>query len=172
MARRFSRPVRRSAKRKTVWIGTASAANVAVANAVSAVHSSFAPDDLAMLAPTVVRVRGTVNIFPAADADLTYFGAYGLCIVSDEALAAGAASIPRPHDDDDWGGWIVHGYYGGRIDFQSSIGVVPNMSVETHIIDGKAMRKVEVNESLVWMVEAEAGGINIILQARVLMMLS
>jgi len=92
-----------------------------------------------------------------------------LCIVSDEAFAAGSAAIPRPFDDDDWGGWLVHGYYINHLEFQ---GAQSEHFAPTQDIDSKAMRKVGVNETLVWMVESRSGAIEAAIQARVLMMLS
>ncbi len=160
----------RHAKRKTVWVGTATVARIAVASATKVIHSSFAPDDLAMLAPTVARVRGIFNVFPTAfSVDLNWTGALGLCIVSDEAFAAGVASIPGPHNEDDWGGWIVHQYFGGHFDAD----VDGNTLCDTmYTIDSKAMRKVEINETLVWVVQSTTGAFTIDLNARVLMMLS
>ena len=167
----MSRFVRRAPKRKTVWVGTASSASVAVASAASVIHSSFVPSALSMLAPTIVRVRGFFSIFPSVlTADLTWFGAYGLCIVSDEALAIGTTAIPRPHDDDDWPGWLVHGYFGGHVEADAA---GPLLTQPTSFsVDSKAMRKVGVNESVVWMVEAQLGAVTAVLQARVLMLMS
>ncbi len=172
MARRFpARGRSRSPRRKTVWIGTANTVTLGIAAGASVIHSSFAPDALSMLAPTVARVRGLFRVFPQVwTADLSYSGAFGLAIVSDEAFVAGAASIPRPHDDDDWGGWIVHGYYNGHV--EASAVNAGSLVFEPYVVDSKAMRKVELNETLVWMVEAQSGAVTIQLQARVLMMLS
>ncbi len=174
MARRFSvaRTRGRVAKRKTVWIGTATAAQVQIGAGLSVIHSSFTPDSLAMLAPTVVRTRGFAIFFPTAfGADRSSAGAYGLGVVSDEAFAAGAASIPRPHDDDDWPGWLVHGYFANHLEFQSATS--EHQTPFGYEIDSKAMRKIGVNETLVWMVEDNSGtAVEVILQARVLMMLS
>ena len=135
--------------------------------------SSFAPDALAILAATVVRVRGLFFVHPTAfGADLSYDGAYGLGVVSDEALAAGAGSIPRPFDDDDWTGWLVHGYFNERIEFTADGASILMLPVQKTVIDSKAMRKVRPNEALVWMVESRVGAITAQLHARVLMMLS
>ncbi len=103
--------------------------------------------------------------------DDTWRGAYGLCVVSDEALAAGAAAIPRPFDDDDWPGWLVHGYYAGHLEFQSGTSelVVPIQ----YEIDSKGMRKVRPNESIVWVGESNSSAATqMLLGARVLMLLS
>ena len=172
MARRFvPRPATRTQRRKTVWIGTANTVHVNVGSTLSLIHSSFDPSSLSMLAPTVARVRGLLRVAPQVwTADLDYSGAFGLAIVSDEAFVAGAASIPRPHDDDDWGGWILHGYYSGHIE---AMAVDAGSLLQTqYVLDSKAMRKVEINETLVWMIESQAAAVTVALQARVLMMLS
>jgi len=165
-------PVRstRAPRRKTVWVGAADAAPVAVANNTSVLISSFSPDDLGILAATVVRTRGRVLVRPTAfGADQSFDGAYGLGVVSDEAFVAGAASIPRPFDDDDWTGWMVHGYWSEHLEFQ---GAQSEMIVESRPIDSKAMRKIRPNETLVWVAESRAGNVTVQIPARVLMMLS
>ena len=171
--RRPSRSVvTRAPRRKTVWIGTATASAVTVGAGASVVHSSFVPSALSMLAPTVVRVRGDLLVHPVAfGVDANWSGAYGLCLVSDEALAIGETAIPRAFDDDDWSGWLVHGYFTGHLEFQSSTSelVMPQVQV----IDSKSMRKVGVNESLVWMFENNSSvSVRASLQARVLVKLS
>ncbi len=173
MARARSFPVARTRapRRKTVWIGTADQNDVAVGNGLSVIISSFAPDALAILKATVVRVRGRFTARPAAfTVTHDYSGAFGLGVVSDEALAAGAASIPRPFDDDDWAGWMVHGYYSGHFEFDDATGLL--IMDREIVIDSKAMRKVGPNETLVWMAESAESAAQVNIQARVLMMLS
>ncbi len=162
---------RAAPKRKTIWVGAAEQGDVAVASTTSVVLQSFAPDDFGMLAPTVVRTRGVAIIHPGAfSADLDFDGAYGLCIVSDEALVAGAGSIPRPFDDDSWPGWIVHRYFVGHFNFDTAVGSETYPNVD--IIDSKAMRKVGPNEVLVWMCESRLGAVSINVHARILFKLS
>jgi len=163
-------PRARSTPRQKVWVGTANQGDVAVSNNGSVIISSFAPDDLAILKATVVRVRGFAQFAPsAASADLFFSGAFGLGVVSDEAFTAGAASIPRPFDDDDWAGWLVHGYYGGNFEFDSSGNTFFPYFFD---IDSKAMRKVGPGQTLVWMVESQEGAVAVVIHARVLMLLS
>ena len=163
---------RRSAKRKTVWVGTSTTVSVTVGAGLSVIHSSFDPQALAMLAPTVVRTRGIATFTPSAfGADSRIDGAFGLGIVSDEAFAAGAASLPRPFDDDDWPGWLVHGYWQSRVEFQSATSEV--FIPHTHVIDSKAMRKIGPGETLVWVMEDNASiSTQAMISARVLMLLS
>ncbi len=169
---RFPAARSRAPKRKVLWVGTATTADATVAAGLSVIHSSFDPSSLGILQGTIVRTRGLFQAFPVAfTADANWTCAYGLCIVSDEAFAAGAASIPRPHDDDDWPGWLVHGYFSGHVEFSSgtSVLVVPQMWE----INSKAMRKVSPNETAVWMIESNSGpDLLTFLQARVLMKLA
>ena len=161
----------RSAKRLTQWIGTADQGSVAIASGSSVLHSSFAPSAFGMIRPTVVRVRGTAIFVPTAwSADLEFSGAYGMGIVSDQAVVGGVSAIPRPFDDDDWGGWLVHGYYWGDLEFGSATGTHPwPYTVE---IDSKAMRKIGENESLVWVVESQSGACQAGIHTRTLMKLA
>jgi len=170
MARRtFTRS--RVAKRKTIWIGTANQADVALSSGGTVIVSSFAPDALGALKPTVVRTRGQFLVFPTVETtSLTFNGAYGLGVFSDDALAAGAASMPGPWDQDDWTGWLVHGYFSGRLRVGTTDVDYPVPGSVS--IDSKAMRKVGPNESLVWLAESEEGAVQINIQARVLLMLS
>ena len=161
----------RGSKRLTQWVGTADQVSTAIATNTSVLVAVFASSAAGIIRPTVVRTRGTAIFRPTAfSADLEYSGAYGLAVVSDQAVAAGAASIPRPFTDDDWGGWLVHGYYQGHLEFQSGVGIssFPNLTE----IDSKAMRRISENESLVWMVESQSGAIQASIHARVLLKLS
>ena len=171
MARRFAQRQARAAKRKTIWAGSADVAPLAVGSGISAILSSFTPDVAGMLAPTVVRTRGVFQVHPTAfSADLSYDGAYGLGIVSSEALVAGATAIPRPFDDDDWPGWLVHGYFIQRLEFLGAQS--EHFLPDEKVIDSKAMRKMGPNEALVWMVESRVGAFTAHLHARVLFMMS
>ena len=105
---------------------------------------------------TVRRTRGRILIFSdqVAQHELLQ-GAFGMVIVNDLALAAGAASIPGPVTDQDDDGWFVweslmavstladntapaagHSQVGGVIDF-----------------DSKAMRRVEEGFGIALMFE-------------------
>ncbi len=172
MARPRSFPRRpEGSRRKTVWVGTADQGAIGIANNASVILAFFAPDVLSILKATVVRTRGIFQVTPTSlAADLAYGGAYGLGIVSDEAFASGAGAVPRPFDDDDWAGWLVHGFYSGRYEFHDATATVFTPPQIT--IDSKAMRKVGPNETLVWVVESQLGAVDVTIHARVLLMLS
>ncbi len=86
-------------------------------------------------------------------------GAIGCGIVSDQAFAAGAASIPGPWTDQDWSGWFVWMPWAFRFEFTTDIGRL--IGSFTQVIDSKAMRKVQPNETVVWMAESQAAAANV-----------
>ncbi len=131
----------------------------------------FAPETASMLRPTIVRTRGILSIRPQTfGADLAIGGAFGVCVVSDEAFAAGSGSIPRPFDDADWGGWLVWRSFEDFYEFGDSTGV-RRQAIQMEI-DSKVMRKVTVNETIVFMCESQTGALNVAAHLRMLLLLS
>ncbi len=145
-----------------------------VATTAKAIVASFAPDSIPFNKPTVVRTRGFVGVRPQAfSADIGIGGAYGLCVVSTDAFAAGAASIPGPFDDAGWDGWFVWGSFAGRFDVTTDIGRegFANTSMNFEV-DSKAMRKISDNETIVLMAESQTGAFAIAMHLRMLLKLS
>ncbi len=168
---RWRFPVGRSVRRKTTWVGPADQQFVSVATGASVIIASFDPQGAAMLAPTIVRTRGQISFrWNTTGADSTLSGAFGVGIVSDEAFAAGTASIPRPFDDADWGGWLLWGAFAMQLDFNTGVGA--QMLYETREADSKAMRKVTANETVVLMCESQSGAVDIAMHLRLLFKLS
>ena len=83
----------------------------------------------------------------AADDDVV--AGLGLGIVSSDAAVVGGALVPSPLADADWGGWIWHRYVpllaSAIGNDGTDIGVFDAIEV-----DSKAMRKIKVNETLVF----------------------
>ena len=160
-------------RRKTTWIGPADQGFIAVANGTGVIISSFTPSTTvpSLAQPTVVRTRGSVSIKPeAASADLEIVGAYGLCVVSSQALAAGVASVPTPWNEPGWDGWFVWRSFSLDFEFETSVGFGRNALHQE--VDSKAMRKVQANEAVVLVAESQAGGFEISMPLRMLMKLS
>ena len=84
-------------------------------------------------------------------------------MVTDRAVAAGAASIPGPFTDGGDDGWFVH----EGITQTELSGVSP---ISSQVIDSKAMRKVEDGGEIAIMVENAAAvfAFQIIFQVRLL----
>ncbi len=145
----------RGPKRQVAWINSADQGYLTVSAGSKAIHQSFAPATAGLLKPTIVRTRGVVSFKSTqAAADAEVIGAYGMAIVSDQAFAAGAASIPGPFTDADWDGWFLWGGIALSLQFVDATGVyVEDRLLE---VDSKAMRKVSDNETVVFMVESQA----------------
>ncbi len=158
-------------KRQSIWIGPADQGAVAVSTGASTIVASFDPDANSLLAPTIVRTRGIVSVSGSFAADLTISGALGVCIVTDEAFAAGAGSIPRPFDDAGWGGWLAWRSFFTVNEFIDGTGFQADAN-HYFDIDSKAMRKVAPNETVVLMCESQAGALNCAMHLRLLFLLS
>ena len=154
-------------RRLNAWVGSADQGVVAVAGNGSSIVESNAT----LTNTTVVRTRGVFSIQPQAfAADLTIVGAYGIGIVSDVAFAAGAASIPGPYTDKDWGGWFVWEAFSYRFEFADATGIL--IASITKEIDSKAMRKVKSDETVVVMCESQAAALNVVSNFRMMVKLS
>ena len=144
-----SRP--RSAKRPVAWgagpgsetqtqISTSS--NNIIGSGVVLVDSNKA---------TIVRIRGQLSIYLSAvgaalDVDLF---AFGIGLVSDQAFAAGAASVPDPFDDSSWDGWMYHRFGSVASEAAAIASGVEGMRVFRDTVDSKAMRKWGANQTVI-----------------------
>ncbi len=98
---------------------------------------------------TIVRVRGILTVRSDQASVLEQqIGALGFILVTDEAVAAGAASIPGPMAEGDNDGWFVWVPFG-----QDGINVTAGSFGRSYVIDSKAMRKFQGGLQLVIMVE-------------------
>ena len=119
---------------------------------------------------TLARIRGRFEIIMdgATAAQDGVAGAFGIGIVSGDAFAAGAASVPKPSTDPDWS-WIYHRHI--------ILHALTTSSAirESFDIDSKAMRKTKNNEVLFGMVSlVEDGSITVDYEfnTRILIMVS
>ncbi len=121
---------------------------------------------------TLVRVRGLCQAVLESAVGLGdgYFGAIGMGVFTTAAITAGTASIPTPLTEAGWDGWFLHQYFSCH----SGDAAVANGSGQQHLIlDSKAMRKVNEDESVGLIVEvAETGTavIDVLARVRILSM--
>jgi len=103
---------------------------------------------------TLYRVRGqwTAAMDPPVDGAVKVVGA-GLIIVTTDAFTAGVSAVPSPIDDLD-AAWLWHDF--AILSAEGADLTEPLVSYRGRV-DGKAMRKVKSNESLVFV----AGGNNL-----------
>ena len=171
MAHPRARRVGSGQRRQVTWVGPADQGFVNVSNGGKTLIASFDPAASSLPKPTLVRTRGAVMVTPQVHtADLEIIGAFGVCVVSDQAFAAGAASIPGPFDESDWDGWVVWRSFNRLLEFVSGVGIIWHH--EDIQVDSKAMRKISDNETLVFMAQSQGGAFQISMPLRLLLKLS
>ncbi len=91
---------------------------------------------------TVIRTRGLIGIVTdAPTASEVQPGAFGMVVVNDLAIAAGAASIPGPVTDQDDEGWFV---WQPTLASQESVGATAvTVPMSVFHFDSKAARRIE-----------------------------
>ncbi len=138
MARARSRAGRRA---DYTWQGTCF--SVALASSAQSISESFVVGSTS----TLMRSRGSVigSVDGAVDNDKACV-AVGLIVVTEEQLAAGAASVPSPHDDLD-AEWIWHGFL--LLQAQGTSTDQPGLTSRLEI-DSKAMRRMKQTQSIVF----------------------
>ena len=134
-ARRGFAP-RRTKRAAPAWGYTQSATELTIASDTKVLLGSFILSN-PPLGETILRTRCRLWVrSDQAAAIEPQTGAFGLIVVTDRAVAAGAASIPGPATDGGDDGWFVHQQI---IQASASTGI----SGVGYEIDSKAMRKVE-----------------------------
>ncbi len=156
MVRTFTRMIRGRSRqvRQMVWIGV-DQVPVTITAAGKLALTSLNAAALALRPFTVIRTR--LNILIRCDqlaVSQRFRGAYGRIIVSDQASAAGTASIPGPASNTD-APFFVWEPLQTELFFSDATGV--NTPAGTLItVDSKAMRKVGNNEDLVSILEGSS----------------
>ena len=93
---------------------------------------------------TLIRTRGFVQVvlLSVGAAGDGFLGAHGICMVTEDAFAAGQASIPDPFSDSNSDIWLWHSIFDVRaITATIADGVNAYSCVSKIEVDSKAMRK-------------------------------
>ncbi len=150
-------------RRETTWIGGTMVESTYASASAGSIITSLSAGALALRPFTVVRTRGLLAIrsdqFAVTE---DYSAAYGECVVSDQASAAGFASVPNPDSDNDSEFWFVMEYLFGHQSVTTDIGRFLTMSQHA-VIDSRAMRKVQEGEDLLQVGQATALSLGVIL---------
>jgi len=149
----------RSARRETEWIGITWTGN-ALTSLGGTLFSSFNAAALALRPFTVVRLH--LDVFLRSDQTAStedFFGAIGVAIVSDQAVAVGVSAVPTPITDTSSDLWFVHQMIAGGI-MAGGTPVEGNIRSLRYEIDSKAMRKVNGDQDLVVVGEVDTGAGN------------
>ena len=111
---------------------------------------------------TVVRTRGILTIINDQQAATrNVHGAFGIAIVEEPAATIGVTAVPSPISDIGSDAWFVWLPFELTNQFASAIGF--NTPAQSNfMIESKAMRKLSIEQRLVFVVENEAvaGGLN------------
>ena len=144
-------------RRKTQWNGTAVSAvgfqSVGTSSKVIVAEITAAGFAVIGTPLTLIWTRGQFAFWSdqiAGSED--QIGAFGIAIVSEQARAAGAASVLGPQINSDWDGWLFWHAITARMEFISAVGLEPHFATVVEI-DSKAMRKVEDNMGMVIVAE-------------------
>jgi len=110
---------------------------------------------------TILRTRGMFAVeTDQSAASENQLGAFGMIIVSDNAAAAGVASIPGPATEASDDGWFVWVPIVQRWELGTFVGFDSHQSVQ-YEIDSKAKRIVQAGQTIAVVVESVASGFTI-----------
>ena len=154
-------PQARGQRRATSWIGSADQAYTSVAATTAVLLETF-PVDGSFVEEgfTIVRVRGVLSVeLSASSADQEAVGAFGIGIFNDSAVAAGVGSLLSPWTELDWDGWLVWQAWAFTFESITQAGVL--MFSKEFMIDSKAMRKVQPQETVCVIAESEIGAVRV-----------
>jgi len=151
MARRHVSSFTRGPRRAVDWSASSVIAGyTGLAGSTAALSEVFTPIPGG---ETVIRTRGLLSVGSdqvAATEDIV--GAFGIAVVTAQAVSVGITAVPHPGTDAAWGGWLYHTFFAAQMRFASAIGLHPDWVTNT-VIDSKAMRKVDEDERLVVVIE-------------------
>ena len=106
---------------------------------------------------TVIRTHGLFAIrSDQSAASENMIGAFGIAVVTAQAVSVGITAIPHPSADAAWGGWFVHQFFSDSFKLSTAVGFEA-IGIRHYPIDSKAMRKVDEDERLVVVIENTAG---------------
>jgi len=111
---------------------------------------------LALRPFTIVRTRGLLLVTSDQIANIEpQAGAFGMAIVSDQAVSAGITAVPTPTLDSGSDLFFVYERLLNEFTISSAVGIQASAGSHT-IVDSKAMRKVEDGQDMIQVTEAEA----------------
>jgi len=141
-------------KRSTTWsICSVPTGMSNLAAATKSLAISVPSTTLLDLIPfTITRTVGKVAI--SSDqlaATEEQIGAFGFGLINDVAGAIGVSGIPGPATNCGWPGWFVHQFFSRRLAIVTAIGSL--IDTTEYVFDSRAMRKIEAEQDLVFVVE-------------------
>ncbi len=161
---------RGTARRETSWLDIEPVdVNFSAPGSVAITHVMTAAE-LAKRPFTVVRTRVSLHIgSDQVAANEMQIGAFGLCVVSSQALAIGVTAVPTPLTDLASDLWFAHQIMMTDFFFVSAVGIDADGGAYFEI-DSRAMRKVNDDQEIVLVGEAASTslGFNLDIAGRLL----
>ncbi len=150
--RRTRQFLSRGARPNRSWSGFTNTGPISVAASTKVLLGSFSLSNPS-IDETILRNVGTLAVqSDNFGADEVQIGAFGMIVVTDIAIAAGAASIPGPITNFGDDGWFVYVPIVQGVEFLSAVGVNPD-AWHQYDFDSKAKRIVSEGQNLALMVE-------------------
>ncbi len=138
----FTRRAGRSV-RETLWVKIAETSTALAGAGSGVLFGGYSADVLALRPFTIIRTRLLFHVasdqVAATEDRLT---AIGMAIVTDQALAAGIASVPTPMVDAASDAWFLWAASAGHFVLGTAVGFL-EAGGPAQQVDSKAMRKVE-----------------------------
>jgi len=151
MARRFTRGIQRGARRLTSWFNVPFSSTVN--NATASITASLSASGLLRRPFTVVRTH--VELLISSDQSIaseSQLGAFGIAVVSSQALAIGVTAVPTPVTDLESDLWFVHQVMLNCYQFHTAASVNATYGAR-YSVDSKAMRRVNDDQDIVFVLE-------------------
>ncbi len=154
MARGRRRVARRGTafRPPTEWEALTNVGNTTVAGATKVIVGSFTVSGPPV---TIRRTLGLLNVSSDQVAATEEYGAsFGIAVVSDQAVAIGVTAVPTPVTDHGSDLWFVLEDMAGAVVFGDATG---RFEVgHERVLDSKAMRKVDIGQYLVGVLETSS----------------
>ena len=137
---------------KTSWAAVASTTEVTIPFATKVLIGSFISEGGSPL--TVRRTFGILNWRSDQTVlDERPMGAFGMCIVSEDAFAVGASALPGPFTDAESDLWFVHQFLFAAFEQAGTVDGFESAAGQSYAINSKAMRKLTTDERIVMVME-------------------
>ncbi len=155
--KRFTRGVGRAARRETSWFDIPPTSVGIGATSVNLALSLTALE-LAKRPFTVVRTHLQIHLnTDQLIASELQFGAVGMCVVSDQAVAIGVTAVPTPITDLQSDLWFLHQILINEFTLGTAVGFDARAGYQ-YTIDSKAMRKVNDDQDVILVLEGSNVG--------------
>jgi len=142
--------------RQPVWFFIRVSTTAVAGGSTAVLLSTFNAAALLLRPFTIIRTHLLLQMSTDQSiASELFVGAYGMQVVTEQAAAAGIASVPTPISETDADFFVYQPVIDSFL-FADATGIVEPSGIQ-YSIDSKAMRKVGINEDLSTTIESTSG---------------